>query len=84
MSFLRYLCLLMYTTTSGKRLGSDRGKKTPTYKVKDPLSFEIWIFRNDQPDCDTILDSVIICISSIQMRWKLRILLILKNLFLFP
>ena len=42
----------MYTTTSGKRLGSDRGKKTPTYKVKDPLLFEIWIFRNGQPDCD--------------------------------
>jgi hypothetical protein len=44
--------LLMYTVKSGKSLGSDRGKKTPTSKVKDPLSFEIWIFRNGQPDRD--------------------------------
>jgi hypothetical protein len=50
----------MYTTTSGKRLGSDRGKKTSTYKVKDPLSFEIWIFRNGQPDCD---DDLRICVA---------------------
>jgi hypothetical protein len=26
--------------------------KTSTQKVKDPLSFEIWILRNSQPDCD--------------------------------
>jgi hypothetical protein len=29
---------------------SDRGKKTFKYKVKDPLSFEIWIFCNGQQD----------------------------------
>ena len=44
--------LRIYTVKSGKSLGSDRGKKTPTSKVKDPLSFEIWIFRNGQPDRD--------------------------------
>jgi hypothetical protein len=44
--------LLIYTVKSGKSLGSDRGKKTPTSKVKDPLPFEIWIFRNGQPDRD--------------------------------
>ena len=38
--------LLIYTVKSGKGLGSDRGKKTSALKVKDPLSFEIWIFRN--------------------------------------
>ena len=27
----------------------EEGKKS-TQKVKDPLSFEIWIFRNDQPE----------------------------------
>ena len=44
--------VLIYTVKSGKNLGSDRGKKTSTQKVKDPLSFEIWILRNGQPDCD--------------------------------
>ena len=44
--------VLIYTVKSGKSLGSDRGKKTSTQKVKDPLSFEIWILRNSQPDCD--------------------------------
>jgi hypothetical protein len=44
--------VLIYTVKSGKSLGSDRGKKTSTQKVKDPLSFEIWILRNGQPDCD--------------------------------
>ena len=44
--------LRMYTVKSSKSLDSDRGKKTPTSKVKDPLSFEIWIFRNGQPDRD--------------------------------
>jgi hypothetical protein len=34
-----------------KSLGSDRGKNTFKYKVKDPLSFEIWIFCNGQQDC---------------------------------
>jgi len=29
-----------------------RGKKTSTYKVKDPLFFRLWIFRNGQPDRD--------------------------------
>jgi hypothetical protein len=42
----------MYTVKPGKSLGSDRGKKTSTKKVKHPLSFEIWIFRNGQPYCD--------------------------------
>ena len=44
--------LLIYTGKSGTSLGSDRGKKTSTQKVKDPLSFEIWIFRTGQSDCD--------------------------------
>jgi uncharacterized membrane protein YqiK len=35
----------MYTVKSGESLGSDRGKKTSTEKVKDPLSFEMWIFH---------------------------------------
>jgi len=29
----------------------DKRKRT-MLEVKDPLSFEIWIFRNDQPDRD--------------------------------
>jgi hypothetical protein len=37
---------------TGKSLGSDRGKKTSMQKVKDPMSFEIWIFQNGQPDYD--------------------------------
>ena len=44
--------LLIYTVKSDKSPGSDKGKNTSTYKVKDPLSFQIWIFRNGQPDCD--------------------------------
>ena len=44
--------VLIYTVKSGKSLGSDRGKKTSMQKVKDPLSFEIWILQNGQPDCD--------------------------------
>ena len=32
-------------------IGSDRGKKISMSKVKHPLSFEVWIFRNGQPDC---------------------------------
>jgi hypothetical protein len=44
--------LLIYTVKSGKRVGSDRGNQTSTLKVNDPLSFEIWIFRNGQPDGD--------------------------------
>ena len=27
-------------------------KKISTQKVKEPLSFETWIFRNDRPDYD--------------------------------
>ena len=38
----------IYTFKSDKSLGSDRGQKTSTQKVKDPLSFEIWIFLNGQ------------------------------------
>jgi hypothetical protein len=44
--------LLIYIVKSGKGIDSDRGKKVSTYKVNDPESFEIWIFRNDQPNCD--------------------------------
>jgi hypothetical protein len=36
--------LLIYTVKSGKSIGSDKGKKISRLKVKDPLSFEIWIF----------------------------------------
>ena len=43
--------LLIYTVKSGKSMFSNRGKKTSTSKVKDPLSFEIWIFRIGSPDC---------------------------------
>jgi hypothetical protein len=38
--------------SSGKSLGSDGGKKTSTYKVKDPLSFEKWIFRKIMETCE--------------------------------
>ena len=41
-----------YTVKASQSLGSDRAKKQFTSKVKDPLSFEIWIFRNGQPDSD--------------------------------
>jgi len=41
-----------HTVKSSKNHGSDIGKKTSTYKVKDPLTFEKCIFRNGQPDCD--------------------------------
>ena len=44
--------LLIYIVKSGKSIDSDREKKVSTYKVNDPDSFEIWIFRNDQPNCD--------------------------------
>jgi len=44
--------LLINTVKSAESLSSDGGKKTSTQKVKDPLSFEIWIFRNGQQDCD--------------------------------
>ena len=44
--------LLLYIVKSGKSIDSDREKKVSTYKVNDPESFEIWIFRNNQPNCD--------------------------------
>ena len=44
---------------SGESVGSGRGNKTSTLKVKDPLLFEIWIFRNNQPDGD---DDQITCV----------------------
>ena len=44
--------LFIYTVKSGKSLGNNRGKKQSTQKVKDPLSLEIWIFRNGQSDRD--------------------------------
>jgi hypothetical protein len=39
-------------TTPHRKLDRQRGNKKSTKKVKEPLSFEIWIFRNDQPDLD--------------------------------
>ena len=36
-------CYSYMTVKSDKSIGSDRGKKTYTSKVKDPLSFEIYI-----------------------------------------
>ena len=44
--------LLIYIVKSGKGIYSDRGKNKNTKKLKDPLSFELWIFRNCQPDRD--------------------------------
>ena len=41
--------LLIFIVKSGKSMFSNRGKKTST--SKDPLSFEIWIFRIGSPDC---------------------------------
>ena len=38
--------LVIYTVKSAKSIDIHRGKKT--LKVKDPLSFEILIFRNGQ------------------------------------
>ena len=51
-SYKTPIMLLIFTVKSGKSLDSDRGKKTSTQKIKDSLSFEIWIFRNGQLDCD--------------------------------
>ena len=44
--------LLIYIVKSGKSSDSDGEKKVSTYKVNNPETFEIWIFRNDQPNCD--------------------------------
>ena len=45
--------LLLYTVKSGKSIGSNiEERKKCTTKVKYPLSFRIWIFRNVQLDCD--------------------------------
>ena len=44
--------LVIYTVRFAKSIDIHRGKKTSTLKDKDPLSFEIWIFRNGQPDRD--------------------------------
>ena len=51
-SYKTHAVLFIYTENSGKSLGSNGGKKACTYKVKDPLSSKIRIFRNGQPDCD--------------------------------
>ena len=40
--------LVIYTIKSAKSIDIHRGKKTSTLKVKDPLLFEILIFRNGQ------------------------------------
>ena len=42
---------LIYTVKFGKSVGS-KGEKKHLLKVKHILSYDIWIFRNDQPDCD--------------------------------
>ena len=42
----------IHTVKSGKSLSRDKGKKSSTSKLKDPLSFEILISCNGQPDCD--------------------------------
>jgi hypothetical protein len=44
--------LLIYTVNSVKSLCNDRGNKLLCKNVKDPFSFEIWIFLNGQPDYD--------------------------------
>ena len=45
--------LSIYTVKSPvKVLAVMEERKHLRKKVKDPLSFDIWIFRNDQPDCD--------------------------------
>ena len=44
------MVILIYVVKSGKSLVGDRGKKQSTYKGNDPLSFEMCIFRNGQPD----------------------------------
>ena len=42
-----------YSQVPGKSLGGDRGKKKSKMENgKDPLSFEMRIFRKCQPDCD--------------------------------
>ena len=43
---------LIYTVKSGKSFGNDKGKNTSTQKVKGPLLFDIWKFRNGQHDCN--------------------------------
>jgi hypothetical protein len=40
--------LIIYTVRSAKSIDIHSGKKTSKLKVKDPLSFEILIFRNGQ------------------------------------
>jgi hypothetical protein len=48
-------------------------KNTSMLKVKDPLSFEIWIFRNGQPgyDDDRIIDvNLLSKLSIIFKEWR--------------
>jgi hypothetical protein len=42
--------LLIYTVKLDKSLVGDKGKKKSMQKGIDPLSFEIWIIGNSQPD----------------------------------
>ena len=42
--------LLIYTVKLDKSLVGDKGKKKSMQKGKYPLSFEIWIIGNSQPD----------------------------------
>jgi hypothetical protein len=58
-----------HTVKSGKNHGSDIGKKTSTYKVKDPLTFEKCIFRNGQP---IILVFCVLCLLRSVLRCPLR------------
>ena len=55
---------LVYTVKSGECFGSGSEDKTSTYIVKDPLSFEIWVFHNGQSDCDDDRRIVVTMIST--------------------
>jgi hypothetical protein len=42
----------LHTVKSGKNIDSDSERRKYTLSVKNPLSFEIWIFCNGQTDRD--------------------------------
>ena len=51
----------MYIVKLDKSLVGGRGKKKKSsHKGNDSLSFEIWIFRYGQPDCD---DDLKVCVT---------------------
>jgi hypothetical protein len=59
--------LLIYTTKYDKCLGSER-KEISTYKLKDPLSFEIWIVRTCQLNRDDDCGIFVTMISTKEQR----------------